>query len=137
MTQKMELNISIPVNIVKGFGELEFPKALKREPLLSTIQCQNLFFGSNSAAKNEPFMLICSGSQYWTQNQKMKNNVLAMFQNSKNPNTISFDYHPLPITSPQDKLVLEIVDFHGIRQNVSCLGTFHMTGKVANKLFAI
>ena len=133
----MELNVSVSLQVLKGVGWLEFPEALKREPLQSQIHCSSLYFLSNTEAKGEPLFVVCSGSLYYTHNHEMKNNILAMFQHRPTSHLLSIAYPAVPITMSQDKLAIEIVNYHGLRQNVSCLGVFQIQGKVANKLLAI
>ena len=133
----MDLNVSIPIEISNGFAEFQFPEALKREPLTSTIQCDSLFFKKNRQANNECLFLVCSGSSYYTQGRELKNNILAMFQNKKSLHRISFSETRLPITLPQENLKLEVIDEHGKRQDVSCHAVLHIAGQVSNKLMAI
>ena len=133
----MDLNITVSLQVLKGIGWLEFPEALKREPLQIQIRCISLFFGDNKDAKREPLFVVCSGSCYYTQDHEMKNNILAMFQHLPITHLRETAYPAVPITMSQDKLAIEIVDYHGNRQNVSCLGICQIQGKVANKLLAI
>ena len=133
----MDLNVSASLQILKGIGWLEFPEALKRQPLQTQIGCTSLYFVNNREAKKEPLFLVCSGSMYYTHNHAMKNNIVAMFQHKPKSHLMSSTYPAVPITMPQDKLAIEIVDYHGKRQNVSCLAVFQIHGKVANKMLAI
>ena len=77
----MNLNTSTAVNIQNGVGELEFPQALKRDLLMSTIYCQSLYFSGNTSASNKGLFVVCDGSYYITRNGVAKKNILAMFQN--------------------------------------------------------
>ena len=132
----MDLTVSANLIIKRGLGELEYPPALKREVLKSNIQCQYLYFSVNKSAKNEPYFLICSGSKYQAQDGRLKNNVLGMFQNKPETNIASFHY-TVPITVPQEKLEIQIVDYHGKQQDLTCMGVFRMHGAVSNKHLAI
>ena len=89
----MNLNTSTMVSIANGVGELEFPHALKRDLLMSTIQCQSLYIDANPAAKNEGLLIVCDCSYYITQNGMAKKNILAMFQNKKSVNIVYFPNH--------------------------------------------
>ena len=60
-----------------------------------------------------------------------------MFQHRTKVKTIYFHGDKLPITSPQDRLKIEIVDSEGLPQDVSALATFDIAGCVSNKLLAI
>ena len=133
----MNLNTSTMVSIANGVGELEFPHALKRDLLMSTIQCQSLYIDANPAAKNEGFFIVCDCSYYITQNGMAKKNILAMFQNKKSVNIVYFPTHRVPITTPQDRLKIEIVNGAGDCQKGSALAVFDIDGCVSNKLLAI
>ena len=133
----MNLNTTTAVTIQNGVGELEFPQALKRDLLMSTIYCQSLYFSDNSSATNEGLFIICDGSYYITHNGVAKTNILAMFQNKTNANIIHFSDHRLPITVPQDRLKIEIVDCKGVTQKVSALAVFDIAGCVSNKLLVM
>ena len=133
----MNLNTSILAVIKNGVGYLEFPKALKRDLFMSTISCQSLFLETNESATNKGFLIVCDASFYIVQNGVVKKNILGMFQHRTKVKTIYFHGHTLPITTPQDRLQIEIVDSEGALQNVSALATFDITGCVSNKLLAI
>ena len=133
----MNLNTSTMVSIKNGVGELEFPHALKRDLLTSTIHCQSLYINANPTAKNEGLFIVCDCSYYITQNGTTKKNILAMFQNKKAANIVYFSNHRVPITTPQDRLKIEVVDAEGVCQKVSALATFDIAGSVSNKLLAI
>ena len=66
----------------------------------------------------------------------LKPNILGMFLNKKDAHIVSFR-HAVPITVPQEKLEVRIVDYHGNQQDLSCIGVFRMHGPVGNKLLAI
>ena len=132
----MDLCISTSLIIKKGLGELEYPQALKREPLKSNIQCECLYLTDNAKAKNEPYFITCSASTYRTQDNGLKANILGMFQNKPQANIVSFTYSA-PITVPQEKLEVRIVDYHGKQQDLTCIGVFRIHGSVANRLLAI
>ena len=132
----MDLCLSTNLIIKRGLGELEYPQALKREALKSNIQCECLYLMENPKAKNEPYFITCSGSTYRTQDGTLKPNILGMFQNKKDANIVSFPY-AVPITVPQEKLEVRIVDYHGKQQELSCMGVFRMHGPVGNKILAI
>ena len=133
----MNLNTSILVTIKDGVGELEFPHALKRDLFTSTISCQSLFIEANDAATNKGFLIVCDASFYISQNGVMKKNILGMFQHRTKVKTIYFHGTKLPITSPQDRIQVKIVDSEGTVQNVSALATFDIAGCVSNRLLAI
>ena len=133
----MSLNTSILVIIKDGVGELEFPHALKRDLFISTICCQSLFLEANESATNKGFLIVCNASFYISQNGEMKKNILGMFQHRTKVKTIYFHGPRLPITTPQDRLKIEIVDSEGKLQNVSALVTFDIAGCISNKLLAI
>ena len=132
------MNLCLSTNLIfkKGLGELEYPPALKSEALKSTIQCEALYFATNPKAKNEPYFVTCSGSAYRTQDGEVKSNILGMFLNKKKANTVSFQ-NAVPITIPQVKMELKIVDFHGKQQDLSCIGVFRIHGPVSNKYLTI
>ena len=56
-----------------------------------------------------------------------------MFQNKKLANVITFG-HWIPLTSPQENLEIEIVDFYDKRKSVSAVGVFAIQGQVQNNL---
>ena len=66
-----------------------------------------------------------------------KKNILAMFQNKKSVNIVYFPTHRVPITTPQDRLKIEVVNAEGDCQKVSALAVFGIDGCVSNKLLAI
>ena len=132
------LTISITIKIEKGKARLAFPEALGREPLKSSLSCNSLCFGANPEAKSEARFLICSGSHFCGEDRHMKNNILAMFQNTPLPNIVHFPELEVPVTSPQEKWLLKIVDYEGnICENVSCVGVVVIKGFVANRMLAI
>ena len=131
----MNLNVSTAVSIQEGVGEIRFPPALKTDLLKATIYCQSLYFTSKGGL--HAFFVVCDGSYHITQNGEVKKNVLAMFQNKPGTNVIQFSDHKLPITSPQERLKVEIVDYDGVRQKMSGYATIGISGQVANKLLAI
>ena len=133
----MNLNSSILVIIKNGVGCLEFPQALKRDLFSSTINCQSLFLEANEAATNKGFLIVCDASFYIDQNGVVKKNILGMFQHRTKVKTIYFHGPKLPITTPQDRLQIEIVDSKGVLQNVSAMASFEIAGCVSNKLLAI
>ena len=132
----MDLNVSLPLFIKKGVGALKFPEVFKRGPLQVDISCDSMFFTANSSNDNGPCFIICSGSVYYTKDHELKPNILGMFQNKKTTNLVNFS-KKFPITSAQETLEIEIVNFHYQRQNISCLGVFHLEGSVRNKLLTI
>ena len=133
----MDLNISLPVLLVKGIGELDFPKALKRDLFTTTISCQSVYLNSSETARNESLFIVCKASTYIHQNSVVKDNVLANFMNILTPNLVNFYHKPVLVNNPQDRLRIEIVDYHFERQKVSALAVFELTGKVSNKLLAV
>ena len=68
----MNLNTSILVIIKNGVGELQFPQALKRDLLMSTISCKSLFIEVNESATNKGFLIVCDASFYIDQNGVVK-----------------------------------------------------------------
>ena len=133
----MNLNTSTAVLIQNGVGELEFPQAFKRDLLTANIYCQSLYIHENSLAVNEGFFVVCDGSYFIKSNGEISKNVLAMFQNKAVANIVHFSEHRHPITTPQERLQIEIVDYHGERRKVSALAVFCITGLVANFLLTI
>ena len=133
----MNLNTSVLVIIKNGIGELQFPQALKRDLFMSTISCKSLFIEANESATNKGFLIVCDASYYIDQNRLMKKNILGMFQHRAKAKTIYFHDQKLPITTPQDRLKIEIVDSKGLLQDVSALATFDIAGCVSNKLLTI
>ena len=132
----MSLQISMPLHIVKGEAQLQFPPVFKREALTAKIQCKSLAFLQDKEALNEPFYVVCSASMYRDQNSHLKKNILAMFQRKVEANTVSFDYF-VPLTFPQEEITVEIVDYHGNRQDISALGVFRFEGLVNNHLMTM
>ena len=51
--------------------------------------------------------------------------------------TVYFQDNKYPITTPQDRLKIEIVDSEGELQDISALATFDIAGCVSNKLLTI
>ena len=132
----MNLSVSVPLLIKNGIGELHYPEVFKRAPLQTHISCDSMYFNPNSNAKNEPCFVICSGSFYYDHNHDQKSNILGMFQNKPLTNIVTFS-KTFPITSAQETLEIEIVDFYFKRQKISCLAVFHLEGAVKNKLLTI
>ena len=62
-------------------------------------------------------------------------NVLGMFLHRAK--TVYFQDNKHPITTPQDRLKIEIVDSEGELQDISALATFDIAGCVSNKLLTI
>ena len=87
----------------------------------------------NEAALNEPLLMVCSGSTYYTQDKQVKRNILGMFQNKRTTNLVNFSKR-FPITSAQETLEIEIVNFHNQRLDISCLAVFHLDGSVRSML---
>ena len=132
----MDLCLSAKVLIKKGQGYLEYPPALKSEPLKSHIQCESLYLPPNKDGGDEPYFIACSGSTYRSQDGTLKSNILGMFQNKKEANVVSFN-HFAPITVPREKLEICIIDVHGKLQDLSCIGVFKIHGLINNKLLAL
>ena len=133
----MNLITSTPVYRMEGLGEIEFPKALKRDLLTSTIHCQSLYFTESYEAINEGYYVVWDCSYYLTQNGTVRKNVLALFQNRPAANVVHFYDNKVPLVSPQEKMNIEIIDYHGDRQDVSALAVIGIYGKVGNKLLTI
>ena len=129
----MNLNVSLPLFIKKGLGELQFPELFKRAPLQVNIACDSAYFSANNTALNEPCFIVCSGSFYYTRDHEQKPNILGMFQNKRTTNLVNFSKR-FPITSAQETLEIEIVNFHNQRLDISCLAVFHLDGSVRSML---
>ena len=68
----------------------------------------------------------------------MQHNILAMFENKRRGDFISFNVLKLPITVPQEKLQFEIVKWNGEKEeNISAIALIEIGGIVSNKLLAI
>ena len=132
----MNLNVSVPLLIKDGIGELQYPEVFKSAPLQTHISCDSMYFTANENAKDEPCFIICSGSFYYTRDHQLKPNILGMFQNKTATNIANFSCS-FPITSAQETLEIEIVDFFYKRQKISCFALFHIEGAVKNKLLTI
>ena len=91
-----EFNYIDCFNILRGVGELEFPQALKRDLLMSSIYCQSLYLSENSSATDEGLLLVCNGSYYITQNGMAKQNVLALFHNQAKSHITHFTDYRFP-----------------------------------------
>ena len=131
----MDFKVTSKLLIVKGHAQLPFPPVLKRGALNAHIQCHSLWFNENLNAGDEPFFVVCSGSTSFTQNNQIVRNVLGMFQNKKLSNIATFDF-AIPLTTPQENLEIEIVDFHDKRQDLGAVAVFIFEGKVGNNLLA-
>ena len=132
----MNLNVSLQVFIKEGLGELQFPEVFKRSPLQVHIGCDSMWFIANPTGHNELCFIICCGSFYYTRNREQRPNILGMFQNKTTANMVNF-LNKIPITSAQETLEIEIVDFHNKRLNISALAVFHLEGSVKNQLLTI
>ena len=133
----MNLTTSTAVNILQGVGELEFPQALKRDLLMSSIYCQSLYLSGDPSATNDGLLLVCNGSYYITQNGTAKQNVLALFHNQAKSLIIHFTDHKFTINMPQYRLTIEIVNHLGTRQDISALTVLNIAGCVSNTLLLI
>lgn len=133
----MNMNTSTLVVIKNGVGELRFPQALKRDLFTSTINCQSLFFDTNESPTNKGLFIVSDASFYIDQNGIQTRNVLGMFLHRAKAKTVYFRDNKLPITTPQDRLKIEIVDSEGDLQDISALATFDIAGCVSNKLLTI
>ena len=133
----MELNVSICLEIVDGIGEIYFPEALKRDALTSTLSCHSLYLKKNFATAHEAYFLTSNCSYHLSKNQVMKNNILAMFENKRRGDFISFNNFKVPITLPQETLQFKIVNCHGEQIDLSALAVMEIAGVVSNKLQAI
>ena len=134
----MQLKTSMCVKIVKGLGLIDFPDALKSEPLASFLRCSSLHLESNSSADNEVLFIVSSGSYHVTKNHERKSNILCMFKNTSSGGLINYNCETkVPITIPQDVMNVEIVNSDGLRKNVSALGVFEIQGTVKNKFLSI
>ena len=132
----MSLQVSVPLQILKGQAQLQFPPVFKREALTAKIQCKSLAFMDDEGALNEPFFVVCSASMYRDQYCQMKKNILGMFQYQTKANVVSFDYF-VPLTFPQEEITVEIVDFKGKIQNIAALAVFRFEGLVNNHLMTM
>ena len=133
----MDLNASICLEIEDGIGEINFPDALKRDALASTICCHSLYLKKNFSAANEAFFITSNCSYHLSKNQVMKANILAMFENKRRGDFISFNNLKVPITLPQETLQFKIVNCYGTQIYVSALALMEIAGVVANKILAI
>ena len=132
------LYISTALKITKGKGQLAFPEALKRDALHSSLQCISLSFEANSRAANETCFLIASGSQYCGEHLNRENNILAMFQNKRGAHVVPLPVLEIPITSPQQKIEIKIVDFEGdLCDTINCFAVFLVKGIIENRMLAI
>ena len=132
----MNLIVSMPLFIKKGVGALKFPEAFKRAPQQVHIGCDSMYFSPNPKAKNEPLFLVCSGSFYYNCNHEVQPNILGMFVNKQSTNIVKFS-KVYTITSAQESLEIEIVDFDNNRKDVSCFAVFHLEGLVSNKFLTL
>ena len=135
-SENMSLQVSLSLHIIKGEAQLEYPPVFKREALTARIRCKSLGFMDNEDAANAPLFVVCSGSMYRDQNSHLKKNILGMFQNQPTANIVNFDYFA-PLTTPQEVITVEIVDFHGKRQDINALAVFHIEGLINNHLMAM
>ena len=117
----MNLSLSSKLVIINGHGQIDYPLALKREALKTTLQCECLFFSANPKAKNQPYFLICEASTYCTRDNTTQPNILGIFQNKPETHVATFSF-PVPITAAQEKLDIKIVDYLGTQENLSCIG---------------
>ena len=137
-SKDMQLKTTTCVKIVKGLGLIDFPDALKSEPLASFLRCSSLHLESNSSADNEALFIVSSGSYHVTKNHERKKNILCMFKNTSTGGLINYNCETkIPITIPQDVINVEIVNSDGLRKNVSALGVFEIQGTVKNKFLSI
>ena len=132
----MSLKVALPVQISKGEGQLQFPIVFKREAQTANIQCVSLSFNDNEDAKNETLFVVSTSSSYHNRDYHSKKNILAMFQNKKNANIVSFN-HFLPLTTPEYEITIAIVDLDGKRQDISAVGVFCIEGLIKNHLLAV
>ena len=52
----MNLNVSVPLLIKNGIGELHYPEVFKKAPLQTHISCDSMYFNPNSNAKNSKIL---------------------------------------------------------------------------------
>ena len=132
----MNICVAVPLYIKQGIGELHFPEVFKRAPLQVNIGCNSMYFSPVLTTKDEPCCIICSGSYYYSAKHELKPNILGMFQNKKKINIVNFT-QKFPISSAQEILQIEIVDFNYKRKDISSIAVFHFEGAVSNRHLAI
>ena len=66
----MELKTAAVVKVEGGRGTLEFPEALKRDPLRAHIKCVSICLKPNKDAKNVPLFIVCGASYHMTKAEK-------------------------------------------------------------------
>ena len=65
-------------------------------------------------------------------------NILAMFQNKCRAHVVPLLALEIPITSPQQKIKIKIVDFEGdLCDNINCFAVFLVKGIIENRMLAI
>ena len=90
---------------------MQFPEALKREPLQTQIRCFSICLKLNKKANNHPIFIVCTGSYYMNKSQQMKPNILGML--TYTPAGGHFTPNPMPITLPQEIFDIEVIDIRG------------------------
>ena len=76
----MELKTSEVVKVQEGIGSVQFPEALKREPLQTQIRCNRICLKHDKQANNKPTFIVCTVSYYMNKSQQKKQNKLGMFR---------------------------------------------------------
>ena len=133
----MELKTAAVVKVEGGRGTLEFPEALKRDPLRAHIKCVSICLKPDKEAKNVPLFIVCGASYHMTKSREMKRNVLAMFVHSPSGGCTYFDNGPMPITLPQETFEIEVINEAGERKEVTAAVVFEVEGTVWNRNLAI
>ena len=133
----MELKTSEVVKIQGGTGILQFPEALKREPLRTQIRCISICLKPDKTADNGPIFIVCTGSYYMNKSRQMKRNVLGMLTHTPSGGLTHFTNNPMPITLPQESFDIEVIDIKGSRKNVDATVVFEIQGFVSNRNLAI
>ena len=133
----MELKTSEVVKIQGGTGIIQFPEALKREPLRTQIRCISICLKPDKQANNHPIFIVCTGSYYMNKSRQMKRNILGMLTHTPSGGLTHFTHNPMPITLPQESFDIEVIDIRGTRKNVDAAVVFEIQGFVNNRNLAI
>ena len=133
----MELTLSLPVNITEGQGSLTFPEALKRKPLNTFIRCQSICFSNSVSAVEFPLFVVCSGSCYLTRDRQINRNILGMFKPTPGGLVNFNSSKDIPITIPEELMHIEVIDFQGLRKNISGMIVVEIRGTIVNRFLAV
>ena len=133
----MELKTSEVVKVQEGIGSVQFPEALKREPLRTQIRCNSVCLKPDKQADHQPIFIVCTESYYLNKSQQMKRNILGMFTYTPIGGLTHFTHSPMPVILSQESFEVEIVDITGTRKNVDAAAVFEIQGFVNNRNLAI